>query len=366
MEGGRDVTGREWGIGISGAGVIGKLHARALRQVEGIRLLAVADPAEGAGRALAEETGATWHADYEAMLARPDVDLVILGTPSGLHAEQTALAASAGKHVVTEKPMATTAADVDRMIAACREAGVTLAVIFQNRFSRETLLLKRAIEAGLLGQPIFGNAFVHWRRRPEYYAASGGWRGTWALDGGGALMNQSIHTIDLLQWFIGPATSVSGFAATLTHAIEAEDTACAAVSFANGALGVIQGTTSSDRDWPARVEIVGASGRAVLENGRVALWESEHPLSAARLTAADEALCDGWQPDEPFGDAHARQLRAIVRALNDGAPAPVPGDEARNAVEIILAVYESSRTGCRVDLRQAGDRGTDRSCEEAR
>lgn len=344
------MTEKVWGVGIAGAGVIGKIHARALGQVAGARLRAVADPVEVAGRALAETTGVRWHARYESMLAQPDVDVVILGTPSGLHAEQTILAAQAGKHVITEKPMATTRSAVDQMIAAANDAGVTLAVIFQYRFSRETLLLKRAIEAGLLGRPILGNAFVHWRRTPEYYAASGGWRGTWALDGGGALMNQSIHTIDLLQWFIGPATGVSGFATALTHTIETEDTACAAVSFANGALGVIQGTTSSDRDWPTRVEIVGTAGRAVLENTRIALWESQQPLSDALLTADDVALTSGWRPDEPFGDAHARQLRAILHALNDGFPAPVPGDEARKAVEIILAIYESSRTGRRVDF----------------
>ncbi|MGH2603363.1 MAG: Gfo/Idh/MocA family protein, partial [Dehalococcoidia bacterium] len=208
--------GKEWGIGIAGAGVIGRLHTGAIGQVDHAVVRAVSDPVEAAGRALAEANGAEWHASYEEMLARADVDVVILGTPSGLHAEQAALAAGAGKHIVTEKPMATTVADIDRMIAACEDAGTTLAVIFQNRFSRETRLLKRAIAAGLLGRPILGNAFVHWRRTAEYYAASGGWRGTWALDGGGALMNQSIHTIDLLQWFIGPAASVSGYAATLT------------------------------------------------------------------------------------------------------------------------------------------------------
>jgi predicted dehydrogenase len=321
-----------------------------LGQVEGVRVRAVSDPAEEAGRALAAANGAEWHASYEAMLEKPEIDVVVLGTPSGLHAEQAALAAGAGKHVVSEKPMATTVADVDRMIAACRDGGVSLAVIFQNRFSRETLLLKRAIEAGLLGRPIIGNAFVHWRRTPEYYAASGGWRGTWALDGGGALMNQSIHTIDLLQWFIGPAISVSGYAATLTHEIETEDTACAAVGFASGALGVIQGTTSCDRDWPVRVEIVGTAGRAVLEHGRIAQWESEQPLRDDLLSTEDEALTAGWRADEPFGDAHARQLRAIFRAFEEGATAPIPGDEARKAVEIILGIYESARTGQRVDL----------------
>ncbi|MGH2532873.1 MAG: Gfo/Idh/MocA family protein [Thermomicrobiales bacterium] len=341
---------REWGIGIAGAGVIGRLHAGAIGQVDHAVVRAVSDPVEEAGRALAGANGAAWHANYEEMLARPDVDVVILGTPSGLHAEQAALAAGAGKHIVTEKPMATTVADIDRMIAACREAGVTLAVIFQNRFSRETRLLKRAIEAGLIGRPILGNAFVHWRRTAEYYAASGGWRGTWALDGGGALMNQSIHTIDLLQWFIGPVTSVSGYAATLTHAIETEDTASAAVSLASGALGVIQGTTSGDHDRPVRVEIVGTAGRAVLENGRIAVWESDQSPRDDLLTAEDEEQCRGWRPDEPFGDAHARQLGAIFRALNDGATAPVPGDEARNAVDIILGIYESAHTGQRVDL----------------
>lgn len=341
---------REWGMGIAGAGTIGRVHAAAIDQVDGARLRAVAEPREDAGRALAGAHGADWHASYEEMVARPDVDVVALGTPSGMHAEQATLAAAAGKHVITEKPMATTVADLDRMIAACRDAGVALAVIFQNRFSRDVLLVKRAIAAGLIGRPVLGNALVHWRRTPEYFAASGGWRGTWALDGGGALMNQSIHTIDLLQWFIGPATSVAGFAATLTHTIEAEDTASAAVTFAGGALGMIQGTTSCDRDWPVRVEIVGTSGRAALESGRIARWESDQPLRDDLLSAADQAWCDGWRPDEAFGDAHVRQLRAIVRALEAGEAPPVSGEEARNAVEIILGIYESGRTGQRVDL----------------
>lgn len=339
------------GVGIVGAGVIGKVHAEALAGVDGARLVAVAEPRPEAGRALAEAHGAAWDADVDALLGRPGVDVVVLTTPSGLHAEQAVAAARAGKHVVTEKPMAITAAGADRMIAAARRAGVALAVVFQNRFHRDALRLKRAVDAGLLGRPILGSAVVHWRRTPDYYAANGGWRGTLALDGGGALMNQSIHTIDLLQWILGPAAAVAGETATLAHAIEAEDTASAALRFAGGALGTIQGTTAADRDWPARVEIVGTGGRAVLEGARLAVWEADRAVDEAELLdERDRAWTEGSRPDERFGAAHARQWRAILAALAAGEEPPVPGPEARRAVDLILAIYESAASGRRVAL----------------
>ena len=334
----------ELGIGLVGAGTIGKLHARALAGLDGARLVAVAEPREEAGRALAGEHGAAWHARLEDLLARPDVDAVVLCTPSGLHPEQAVAAAAAGKHVVTEKPMATTLAGADRMIRACDEAGVRLAVIFQYRFNRDALRLKRAVEAGLLGRPIVGNAFVHWHRTQAYYE-SGGWRGTWALDGGGALMNQSIHAIDLLRWVMGPVTEVAAVAGALTHAIETEDTATAALRFASGAQGVIQGTTSIHEDRPVRLEIHGTEGSAILEamaSARLTLWRPNRDaevLSAAELTALPEAA------DEPFGTAHRRQLAAIVAALREGREPPVPGAEARHPLELILGIYRAARQG---------------------
>lgn len=339
------------GIGILGAGVIGNVHAGALAGIDGANIVAVTEPREDAGKALAEAVGATWSASYEEMLARDDVDLVILATPSGLHPDQAVLAAEAGKHIVTEKPMAITTDGLDRMINAIEANDVQLAVIFQNRLSPNVVKVKRAVEAGMLGKPVFGNAFVHWKRTQEYYDANGGWRGTWQLDGGGALMNQSIHTIDLLQWILGGVSSVAAQIATLAHDIETEDGASASVAFRSGALGLIQGSTATGKDWPAKVEIVGTGGKAVLEAGRLAVWEGDSELTDDLLTPSDRAFVEGWSADEKFGASHGRQLRLIIEALQNGDTPPIPAQEARKAVDVILAIYESARSGTRVTLK---------------
>lgn len=341
---------RELGIGIAGAGVIGTLHAGALAGIDGASLVAVAEPREEAGQQLAAKHGARWYASFEELLAQPDVDLVILATPSGMHPEQAVQTATAGKHIITEKPMAISGEGATRMINAAKANDVTLAVIFQNRLQPDVLKLRRAVERGALGQPVLGNALVHWHRTDEYYAANGGWRGTWALDGGGALMNQSIHTIDLLQWIMGGVASIQAQTATLTHAIEAEDTASAAVAFHNGALGAIQGTTSAMQDYPVRVELIGDQGRAALTGGTLTDYTGTVELTDALLTDEDRRLLDGWTPNEGFGAGHHRQLREIIRAIREGGVAPVPGDEARKAVDIILGIYESARTGTRIVL----------------
>ena len=338
------------GIGIVGAGVIGQVHANALQGIDGTRIVAVAEPREDAGKAMATDLDADWYASYPDLLARDDISLVILATPSGLHPEQAVLAAHAGKHIVTEKPMAITSAGLDQMLSAVESTGVELAVIFQNRLSPNVIKVKRAVEAGMLGKTIFGNAAVHWHRTQDYYNANGGWRGTWKLDGGGALMNQSIHTIDLLQWIMGGVSSVSADTATLTHDIETEDAASASVSFHSGALGSIQGSTAASKDWPVKVEIIGSGGKAVIEAGKLILWEGDSELSDDLLTPADKAFVDGWSADEPFGASHCRQLKLIIEALRSGDTPPIPGREARKAVDIILAIYDSAKQGRRVEL----------------
>jgi len=335
-----------FGVGIVGAGMIGPVHAEALDEIEGARLVAVASTCEATGRTLAEAHGASWHAEFGELLARPDVDVVILCTPSGLHPDQAVAAARAGKHVITEKPMAITFEDADRMIRACREAGVGLSVIFQYRFNRDALRLKRAVEAGVFGRPVLGNAFVHWHRTQAYYEERGGWRGTWALDGGGALMNQSIHAIDLLQWILGPVESVCGFAETLAHDIQTEDTASVALRFASGALGIIQGTTSAHRDSPLRIEVKGTEGSATLEGSRLTIWEpggEEEDLSPRDLELLPES-----RANEPLGTAHRRQLKEIFAALREGREPPISGEEARKTVEIVLGIYRSAASGERV------------------
>jgi predicted dehydrogenase len=342
------------GVGIIGAGVIGNVHARALREIpEGATIVAVADPREDAGRKLAGDNDATWYASPEELLADPAVEVVVIATPSGMHPDHAVLAAQAKKHIITEKPMAITGDGLERMIAAVEANDVEMAVIFQNRLSRDIVKAKRAVEAGMIGKPILGNAMVQWTRTQEYYEANGGWRGTWALDGGGSLMNQSIHTIDLIQWIMGGIESVSANVATLAHEIETEDTATASIVFRSGALGTIQGTTSASKDWPVKVEVVGTGGRVVIEKGELTVWEGDSELSDDLLTATDLAFVDGWEPNERFGKSHERQLRLILAALQEGETPPVPPQEARKAVEIILAIYESAKTGTRVSIGDA-------------
>lgn len=337
-------------VGIVGAGVIGQVHARALDGVDNATVVAIAEPREEAGRELADKYGATWQSSYTEMLANPEIDLVILGTPSGLHPEQTILAAQAGKHVITEKPMSITQDGATRMIEAVDRAGVKLAVIFQNRLSRDVYRVKRAIEAGLIGKPVLGSASVYWHRSQDYYDANGGWRGTWALDGGGVLINQSIHTIDLLQWLLGGVASVQAHIATLNHQIEAEDAASASVRFHSGAVGSILVTTAAGKDNPTRVEIIGTEGRVTLESNVVTHFDGTGELSDDLLTEADLVTIRDWKPAEAFGEGHRRQLRLIFDALAAGQEPPVSGREARQAVDVILGIYESARTGMRIDI----------------
>lgn len=339
------------GIGIAGAGIIGNVHARALQDLSDVgRVVAVAEPREDAGRELASANDATWYGSLEEMLGDPAVQVVVIATPSGMHPDHAVMAAKAGKHIITEKPMAISPDGLQRMISAVEENDVEMAVIFQNRLSRDIVKAKRAVEAGMIGKPILGNAIVHWKRTQDYYEANGGWRGTWELDGGGSLMNQSIHTIDLVQWIMGGIASVSANIATLSHDIETEDTATASVVFRSGALGTIQGTTSASADLPVKVEVIGTGGRVVIEKGVLTVWEGDSELTDDLLADSDKEFVAGWEPDERFGAAHQRQLRLILEALQEGETPPVPASEARKAVDIILAIYESAKTGKRVPI----------------
>ena len=336
---------KTFGVGIVGGGTIGKVHAAQLAGVEGAELVAVVEPHEEAGRRLAGSYGVGWHPYLEGLLARDDVDVVVLCTPSGIHPDGAVAAARAGKHVISEKPMAITLDGVDRMIGACRKAGVTLSVIFQYRFNRDALRMKRALDAGLFGRPVLCNALVHWHRAQAYYDEKSGWRGTWELDGGGALMNQSVHAVDLLQWLLGPLESLCAYTATLTHHIETEDLATAALRFESGAMGVVQGTTCTDRDYPLKVELRGTEGSATFEGTRLTGW---YPNRGEEILSEKELALFPKSVDEPLGPAHGRQLREIFEALREGREPPIPGEEARKAVEIILGIYRAARLGERV------------------
>src|SRR6266849_363556 len=263
------------GFAIVGCGMIARFHARALAEVRGAKLVALVSRHEANARAVAEMVGHPCDVctDLKPVLSRPDVDVVIVTTPSGAHLQPAVAAAQAGKHVVVEKPLEVTLDRCDRIIDACDKNGVKLCTIFPSRFGDANQALKSAVAAGRFGRLTLGETTCKWWR-PQSYYDEGGWKGTRALDGGGALMNQAIHNVDLLSWVMGPVTHVSGFTATLAHErIEVEDTAAACLRFANGALGVIEATTSVHPGWPKTIAVHGDQGTVVIEQDDVLRWE---------------------------------------------------------------------------------------------
>jgi predicted dehydrogenase len=336
-------------FGIIGAGNIANIHAQALRDLPMARLVAVADPIVERARSFAEQWQIQAYADFRELLQRPDLDVVCICTPSGLHAPQGIAAAEAGKHVVVEKPIALTPADADALIAACRRRGVLLSPVCQRRFEGPIQRLREALQQGRLGRLVLGNAQVKWYRPPEYYA--GTWRGTWAMDGGGALMNQSIHAIDLLRWFMGPVESVFGYTATLAHQIETEDVASAALRFRSGALGHIEGTTAA---WPGlfmRLEVHGDRGSAVVQDGEITYFQTADGQPLSQEEAGSLRVGSGAaDPMSISAAGHRAQLQDVVEAIQEGRPPFVTGEDGRDAVALICAIYESARTGREVRL----------------
>ena len=260
------------GYGIIGCGMISEIHAKALSEIPEAKLIAGFDPVPGKAAAFGEKFGCLGYDNFEEFLANSDIEAVTVATPSGLHLQGALGAINAGKNVIVEKPIEITLERVDQIIKAAEEKGVILGGIFHSRYFEIPQLIKKTIESGRLGTIAMADAQVKWYRSQEYYD-SGKWRGTWALDGGGALMNQSIHAIDLLSWFMGPIKEISGRCETLAHErIEVEDTAVATCRFENGALGVIEGTTCA---WPGflkRIEICGSEGTIVMEEESLKVW----------------------------------------------------------------------------------------------
>ena len=343
------------GVGIVGCGMISRFHARAINEIRGAKLIGCQSRNPDSAQALADEFGAQPFTQLEAMLEDPRIQVISICTPSGAHLEPAVAAAEAGKHVVVEKPLEITLKRCDRIIEACDKAGVTLSTIFPSRFHDASLKLKRAVDSGKFGRLTLGDAYVKWYRTQEYYD-SGQWRGTWSLDGGGALMNQAIHSVDLLTWLMGPVASISAHTNCLAHQrIEVEDVATASLQFANGALGVIEATTAAYPGMLKRIEIHGDLGSAVIEEEDITTW------SFARMTAADSRLANDAQTNTETGGgaadpaaighaAHAKQFRDIFRAIRNGTAPQIDGAEGRKSVEIILALYQAAETGRRIEL----------------
>ncbi|MCL4694084.1 MAG: Gfo/Idh/MocA family oxidoreductase [Candidatus Hydrogenedentes bacterium] len=345
----------EVGIGIIGCGVIAPIHAQSITDIPGAKLVAVSDVVEANAKKLTDKYPAETYTDYQELLKRDDIQAVSLCVPSGLRADIAEACAKAGKHILAEKPLEVTTERIDRVIKAVDDAGVKLGCIFQYRYADGPANIRKALDAGRFGKLVLGDAYIKWYRSQEYYD-SGAWRGTRKLDGGGCLMNQGIHQIDLLLWFFGPVKTVTAQTALVGHTgIEVEDLACAMLTFENGAMGVIEGSTAIWPGHPARVEVHGTQGSAVLEDGELKSWQfaTEAPEDAGVLSGIKgDTLGSG--ASDPIAslkhEGHRRQIEDFVNAIREGRNPTIDGREGRRSVEIIEAVYRSAETGKTVTL----------------
>jgi predicted dehydrogenase len=306
-------------------------------------------------QAWADKNNCISYDSLEEMVKSPEIDIVCICTPSGIHLEPAIKCIEAGKHCVIEKPLEVTLEKCDRIIEASYKAGVKTAVIFPSRFYEASKQVKKAIDEDRFGNMVLGDAYVKWSRSEAYYN-SAAWRGTWELDGGGALMNQGIHSVDLLQWYMGPVESVQAMAANVKHkGIEVEDTVVSTLKFANGALGTIECSTAVFPGTFKRVEIMGTSGTAILEESSLIKWQfekeaSEDEIIIKSMDAGNVSHGGVSNPADISFAGHQRQLEDMILSIETGKKPLIDAIDGRKSVEIVLAIYESCRTGRRVTL----------------
>ncbi len=339
-------------IGILGGGNISDTHARAARETPGVELVAYwgRDPEKASG--MAARYGGRAYRDLDGFMRHRPMDAVLVGTPSGLHAEHARAAARQGLHVLVEKPLDVTTEHIDALVDECDRAGVKLGVIFQDRTAPHLVWLKSVLATGALGSAILVSARVKWHRPPEYYAGSG-WRGRWALDGGGALMNQAIHSVDLLLWLLGDIARVYASTRTALHDIEVEDTAVACLEFAGGAIGTLEAATSAFPGFPRRVELTGSEGTVLVEHDRVVSVQLRAPPPDAPPAEAGGTNASATSPVVADVRGHRRVLEDFLSAIRTGARPLCDGREGRRSVELVEALYRSARTGAAVSLSAA-------------
>jgi predicted dehydrogenase len=348
------MAGNTYGFGIVGTGLIARFHARAIRETAGARLVGVCSRARSHAEAFAAEVGCAAYDSLDALLADPAVDAVAIATPSGAHGEAALAAARAGKHVLCEKPLEISTERVDAMIDAHRAAGTRLGCIFQMRYMPALQPIRDALREGRFGTLTYAGAYVPWWRSEAYYAESS-WHGTRRLDGGGALMNQAVHMIDLLCDLMPPVEAVSAFTSSAGHpGIETEDAATAALQFRGGAVGTIYGTTSA---WPGqakRLELSGTGGTAILVDDRLSVFSfrDKRPGDDEALArfGASASAAGASEPGSISHALHAACFADFVTALEAGRPFSIDGASARRSVALIQAIYEAASTGRRVSV----------------
>jgi predicted dehydrogenase len=341
------------GFGIIGLGMIAEFHAQVIAQIPGARLVGIASRNPEKIRAFAAKHAVPFTTtDIAALVARPDIDIVCITTPSGAHLEAALAAIRAGKHVIIEKPLEVDTARTDEILRAAETAGVRVAPIFQGRFGDGARTVKAALDAGRLGRLVLASNYVKWHRTAQYYTPP---RGLRANDGGGAVINQAIHGLDLLLWFVGLPAEVFAWSTRRVHlGIEVEDTCAATLRFADGALGAFEASTALWPGWSRRHELCGENGSIVLEDDRIVRWEFRTALpgdDAIRAAGQNNNLGSGASDPKAIStEGNRRQLQDFVDALRAGRPHALDGREGRKAVAFVEAIYASAERGVPVKL----------------
>jgi len=341
---------KQWRCAVLGTGMVGEWHVKTIPNI-GAKLVAVCDILPQRAQAALDKnklTGIPVYTDQAEMFRNEQIDILHVCTPSGDHMNPAIMAMQAGKNVICEKPMEIQLDRIDRMMEMADKCHVRLAGIFQNRWNPANRAIHDAAAEGRFGRLTWAGCFTPWYRTDEYYR-DGGWRGTWRLDGGGAIMNQSVHAIDLLQWIVGPVKQVSAYAASRIHAeIEVEDTLSCALQFKHGGFGTIMGTTAMYPGIPVRIEVGGENGTAVSENGlKIFKFRDERPDDKRLVESINNRKTSSTggaasAADVPL-DNHSMNIRSILSAWDENRDPETCASEARKAVAIVLAMYESAR-----------------------
>ena len=335
---------KELGFGIIGCGFISNHHAQAILHTEGACLIGATDVNEQNAEAFCKKFGITHFHSAQEMMSSDKVDIVCICTPSGFHAQNALEVIRAGKHVLVEKPLALNVEDCELLISEAEKHGVKASVVSQCRFHKTSKTLKKLVEDGRLGRIVTADLTMKYYRSPEYYLASP-WRGTWEHDGGGALMNQGIHGIDILLSVMGKVRSVHGLARTLARKIETEDTAAAIVEYENGALGLIQGTTSVYPGYPRNFVVSGTKGTVGIAENAFTEWNIEGEAIPADIEIGKAKNSGASTPHDLDFAEHVPHIEEMVRAIREDVPLTSSFEDGRNAVRLITSIYESSRTG---------------------
>jgi len=327
-------------FGLIGAGNVAKVHAKALQNLEDGQLVAVSTRNKRKGEIFAKEFNCDYYTDYKELLKNGKIDVVCITLPNGLHADVGIEAAKFGKHVVVEKPIDITLQKADSLINECEKQHVKLSVIFQRRFSDAIIKLKNSLEKGDFGKLNFGAAHTKWYRSQSYYNDSN-WHGTWQLDGGGALINQSIHYVDLLRYTVGEIDEVFSFSATRMHDIEVEDILTGSVKFKNGALGLIEANTAAYPGLYSRLDVYGEKGVVVIVDDTIHTWKTDQYNFERK---ENEKQKSGQNSPKIDYYLHQKQLKNIIECILEDKKPMVNGIDARNTLSVVLALYESART----------------------